>query len=102
MSYQYVAFTREYQQFLVGYFHYCESFSLCVYFSGRIFRHSQQPLITYEKYNVTGTPQNVGGSRSSALLKAHGKLTERPGSILGTTLTSEQVLAGKGTVARIT
>lgn len=41
---------------------------------GRIFRHSQQPLITYEKYNVTGTPQNVGGSRSSALLKAHGAL----------------------------
>lgn len=41
---------------------------------GRIFRHSQQPLITSEKYDVTGTPKNVGGSRSSPLLKAHGAL----------------------------
>ncbi|XP_057649626.1 ferric-chelate reductase 1 [Chionomys nivalis] len=41
---------------------------------GRIFRHPQQPLITYEKYDVTGTPKNVGGSRSSPLLKAHGAL----------------------------
>ncbi|XP_052035312.1 ferric-chelate reductase 1 isoform X2 [Apodemus sylvaticus] len=41
---------------------------------GRIFRHSQQPLITYEKYDVTGPPKNVGGSRSSPLLKAHGAL----------------------------
>lgn len=41
---------------------------------GRIFRHSQQPLITYEKYDVTGTPKNVGGSHSSPLLKAHGAL----------------------------
>lgn len=41
---------------------------------GRIFRHSQQPLITYKKYDVTGPPKNVGGSRSSPLLKAHGAL----------------------------
>ncbi|XP_036046857.1 ferric-chelate reductase 1 [Onychomys torridus] len=41
---------------------------------GRIFRHSQQPLITYRKYDVTGTPKNVGGSHSSPLLKAHGAL----------------------------
>ncbi|XP_038167203.1 ferric-chelate reductase 1 isoform X3 [Arvicola amphibius] len=41
---------------------------------GRIFKHLQQPLITYEKYDVTGTPKNVGGSRSSPLLKAHGAL----------------------------
>ncbi|XP_059120971.1 ferric-chelate reductase 1 [Peromyscus eremicus] len=41
---------------------------------GRIFRHSQQPLITYEKYDVTSTPKNVGGSHSSPLLKAHGAL----------------------------
>lgn len=41
---------------------------------GRIFRHSQQPLITYEKYDVTGTPKNVAGSHSSPLLKAHGAL----------------------------
>ena len=49
---------------------------------GRIFRHSQQPLITYEKYNVTDTPKSVGGSRSSPLLKAHGKLTEHRYCIL--------------------
>ncbi|XP_005357248.1 ferric-chelate reductase 1 [Microtus ochrogaster] len=41
---------------------------------GRIFRHPQQPLITYEKCDVTGTPKNVGGSHSSPLLKAHGAL----------------------------
>ncbi|XP_008831923.1 ferric-chelate reductase 1 isoform X2 [Nannospalax galili] len=41
---------------------------------GRIFKHSQQPLITYEKYDVTGTPRNIGGSHSSPLLKAHGAL----------------------------
>lgn len=42
--------------------------------SGRIYKHSQQPLITYEKHNVTDYPKNVGGSRSLFLLKAHGKL----------------------------
>ncbi|XP_066102891.1 ferric-chelate reductase 1 [Saccopteryx bilineata] len=41
---------------------------------GRIYRHSQQPLITYEKHNVTGDPRDVGGSRSLLLLKAHGAL----------------------------
>ncbi|XP_072824247.1 ferric-chelate reductase 1 isoform X2 [Vicugna pacos] len=41
---------------------------------GRIHKHSQQPLITYEKYNVTGYPQNVGGSHSLLLLKVHGAL----------------------------
>ncbi|XP_012973873.1 ferric-chelate reductase 1 [Mesocricetus auratus] len=41
---------------------------------GRIFRHHEQPLMTYEKYDVTGTPKNVGGSHSSPLLKAHGAL----------------------------
>ncbi|KAB1274399.1 Ferric-chelate reductase 1 [Camelus dromedarius] len=41
---------------------------------GRIHKHSQQPLITYEKYNVTGYPQNVGGSHSLFLLKVHGAL----------------------------
>ncbi|XP_051021792.1 ferric-chelate reductase 1 [Acomys russatus] len=41
---------------------------------GRIFRHLRQPLITYEKYDVTGTPKNVGGSHSLLLLKAHGAL----------------------------
>ncbi|XP_027958006.1 ferric-chelate reductase 1 isoform X2 [Eumetopias jubatus] len=41
---------------------------------GQIYKHSQQPLITYEKYNVTDYPRNVGGSRSFFLLKAHGAL----------------------------
>ncbi|XP_055484195.1 ferric-chelate reductase 1 [Psammomys obesus] len=42
--------------------------------NGRIFRHSRQPLITYEKYDVTGVSKNVGGSHSLPLLKAHGAL----------------------------
>ncbi|KFO26878.1 ferric-chelate reductase 1 [Fukomys damarensis] len=41
---------------------------------GRIYRHSQQPLITHEKHNVTDSPKDVGGSRSSLLLKVHGAL----------------------------
>uniref|UniRef100_A0A8C2S272 Ferric-chelate reductase 1 n=1 Tax=Capra hircus TaxID=9925 RepID=A0A8C2S272_CAPHI len=41
---------------------------------GRIHKHSQQPLITYEKYTVTGDPKNIGGSRSLLLLKVHGAL----------------------------
>ncbi|XP_034873844.1 ferric-chelate reductase 1 isoform X3 [Mirounga leonina] len=41
---------------------------------GQIYKHSQQPLITYEKYNVTDYPRNVGGSHSFFLLKAHGAL----------------------------
>ncbi|XP_029804586.1 ferric-chelate reductase 1 [Suricata suricatta] len=42
--------------------------------NGRIYKHSQQPLITYEKHNVADDPKNVGGSRSLFLLKAHGAL----------------------------
>ncbi|KAM6219830.1 ferric-chelate reductase 1 [Rhynchocyon petersi] len=41
---------------------------------GRIYRHAQQPLITYEKYIVTDSPENIGGSHSLLLLKAHGAL----------------------------
>uniref|UniRef100_G1Q6Q3 Ferric-chelate reductase 1 n=1 Tax=Myotis lucifugus TaxID=59463 RepID=G1Q6Q3_MYOLU len=41
---------------------------------GRIYRHSQQPLITYEKHAVTGDPQDVGASRAPPLLRAHGAL----------------------------
>ncbi|XP_054421018.1 ferric-chelate reductase 1 [Pteronotus mesoamericanus] len=41
---------------------------------GRIYRHSQQPLITDGKYDVTDHPEDVGGSRSPLLLKAHGAL----------------------------
>ncbi|KAM5256023.1 ferric-chelate reductase 1 [Ctenodactylus gundi] len=39
---------------------------------GRISKHSQQPLITQEKHNVTDYPKDIGGSRSSLLLKVHG------------------------------
>ncbi|XP_004635739.1 ferric-chelate reductase 1 [Octodon degus] len=39
---------------------------------GLIYKHSKQPLITYEKHDVTMTPQDVGGSHSSLLLKVHG------------------------------
>uniref|UniRef100_A0A8I4A5K8 Ferric chelate reductase 1 n=1 Tax=Callithrix jacchus TaxID=9483 RepID=A0A8I4A5K8_CALJA len=41
---------------------------------GRIYKHSQQPLITYEKYDVTDSPKNIGGSHSVRLLKVHGAL----------------------------
>ncbi|KAM4871624.1 ferric-chelate reductase 1 [Thomomys bottae] len=41
---------------------------------GRIYKHSKQPLVTYEKYDVTGSARNIGGSHSSLLLKAHGAL----------------------------
>ncbi|XP_037682490.1 ferric-chelate reductase 1 isoform X2 [Choloepus didactylus] len=41
---------------------------------GRIYKHSQQPLITYKKHNVSDYPKNIGGSRSSLLLKVHGAL----------------------------
>ncbi|XP_008584354.1 PREDICTED: ferric-chelate reductase 1, partial [Galeopterus variegatus] len=39
---------------------------------GRVYKHSQQPLITYEKHNVTDYPKNIGGSHSLLLLKVHG------------------------------
>ncbi|XP_027724078.1 ferric-chelate reductase 1 [Vombatus ursinus] len=39
---------------------------------GQIFKHSQQPLITSEKHDVTDHPKNIGGSRSPFLLKVHG------------------------------
>ncbi|XP_072500194.1 ferric-chelate reductase 1-like isoform X2 [Notamacropus eugenii] len=39
---------------------------------GQIYKHSQQPLITSEKHNVTDLPKNIGGSRSPFLLKLHG------------------------------
>ncbi|KAL4674041.1 hypothetical protein H8959_017975 [Pygathrix nigripes] len=41
---------------------------------GRIYKHFQQPLITYEKYDVTDSPKNIGGSHSVLLLKVHGAL----------------------------
>uniref|UniRef100_A0A8D0MX58 Ferric-chelate reductase 1 n=1 Tax=Sus scrofa TaxID=9823 RepID=A0A8D0MX58_PIG len=41
---------------------------------GRIHKHSKQPLITYGKYNVTGSPKNIGGSHSLLILKVHGAL----------------------------
>nr|XP_044994354.1 ferric-chelate reductase 1 isoform X2 [Jaculus jaculus] len=42
--------------------------------AGQILKHSQQPLITYEKYDITDTPKSIGGSRSLPLLKVHGAL----------------------------
>lgn len=47
---------------------------LCHCLGGRIHKHRRQPLITNGIYNVTGLPQDIGGSRSPRLIKAHGKL----------------------------
>ncbi|XP_068095853.1 putative ferric-chelate reductase 1 isoform X2 [Hyperolius riggenbachi] len=41
---------------------------------GAIRRHHRQPLITSKMYNVSGTPEDVGGSRSPLLIKFHGAL----------------------------
>ncbi|OXB66171.1 hypothetical protein ASZ78_012970 [Callipepla squamata] len=41
---------------------------------GLIYKHRRQPLITDRMYNVTGIPQDIGGSRSPRLIKAHGAL----------------------------
>ncbi|XP_063284398.1 ferric-chelate reductase 1 isoform X1 [Pelobates fuscus] len=41
---------------------------------GIISRHLRQPLITSRMYNVTGSPENIGGSRSPLLVKFHGAL----------------------------
>ncbi|KAM8930952.1 putative ferric-chelate reductase 1 [Pelodytes ibericus] len=41
---------------------------------GRIYRHHRQPLMTSRRYNITGIPEDVGGSRSPLLIKYHGAL----------------------------
>ncbi|NXY07399.1 FRRS1 reductase, partial [Pteruthius melanotis] len=41
---------------------------------GLIYKHHRQPLVTNGLYNVTGPPQDIGGSRSPRLIKAHGAL----------------------------
>nr|XP_060629917.1 ferric-chelate reductase 1 isoform X1 [Anolis sagrei ordinatus] len=41
---------------------------------GRIHQHHRQPLITNSKYNVSGPPKDIGGSRSPFLIKIHGAL----------------------------
>ncbi|NWX20953.1 FRRS1 reductase, partial [Aegotheles bennettii] len=41
---------------------------------GLIYKHHRQPLITNRIYNVTGLPQDIGGSRAPRLIKAHGAL----------------------------
>ncbi|NXH19687.1 FRRS1 reductase, partial [Bucco capensis] len=41
---------------------------------GLIYKHLRQPLITNGLYNVTDLPQDIGGSRSPQLIKAHGVL----------------------------
>uniref|UniRef100_A0A8C8R6P2 Ferric chelate reductase 1 n=1 Tax=Pelusios castaneus TaxID=367368 RepID=A0A8C8R6P2_9SAUR len=42
--------------------------------SGLIHKHQQQPLITKGMYNVTGSPKDIGGSRSPLLIKVHASL----------------------------
>ncbi|KAM4722630.1 putative ferric-chelate reductase 1 [Rhinophrynus dorsalis] len=41
---------------------------------GRILRHHRQPLITNKKCNITGSPEDIGGSRSPLLIKFHGAM----------------------------
>ncbi|KAI1236650.1 hypothetical protein IHE44_0014903 [Lamprotornis superbus] len=41
---------------------------------GLIYKHGRQPLVTKGLYNVTGLPQDIGGSRAPSLIKAHGAL----------------------------
>uniref|UniRef100_A0A8D0GTK5 Ferric chelate reductase 1 n=1 Tax=Sphenodon punctatus TaxID=8508 RepID=A0A8D0GTK5_SPHPU len=41
---------------------------------GPIRKHYRQPLITNGMYDVTGSPKDIGGSRSPLLIKAHGAL----------------------------
>lgn len=47
---------------------------LCYCSGGLIYKHHRQPLVTNGLYNVTGLPQDIGGSRAPRLIKAHGKL----------------------------
>uniref|UniRef100_A0A8C3TV41 Ferric chelate reductase 1 n=1 Tax=Catharus ustulatus TaxID=91951 RepID=A0A8C3TV41_CATUS len=42
--------------------------------SGLIHKHHCQPLVTDGLYNITGLPQDIGGSRAPRLIKAHGAL----------------------------
>ncbi|KAG8436782.1 hypothetical protein GDO86_007749 [Hymenochirus boettgeri] len=42
--------------------------------NGQILRHHLQPLITNKMYNITGLPEDVGGSRSPFLIKLHGAI----------------------------
>ncbi|XP_077308977.1 putative ferric-chelate reductase 1 [Lithobates pipiens] len=42
--------------------------------NGLIRRHHRQPLITKKMFNVSGTPEDVGGSRSPILIKFHGAM----------------------------
>lgn len=41
---------------------------------GGIHRHQRQPLITSKMYNVAGSAEDVGGSRSPLLIKFHGAM----------------------------
>nr|XP_014346259.1 PREDICTED: putative ferric-chelate reductase 1 isoform X2 [Latimeria chalumnae] len=41
---------------------------------GVVHRHHHQPLITAKKFNVTGSPESIGGSRSPLIIKTHGAL----------------------------
>ncbi|XP_018428140.1 PREDICTED: ferric-chelate reductase 1 [Nanorana parkeri] len=42
--------------------------------NGMIKRHHRQPLITSKMFNVSGSPKDVGGSRSPVLIKFHGAM----------------------------
>ncbi|XP_040215896.1 ferric-chelate reductase 1 [Rana temporaria] len=42
--------------------------------NGLIRRHHRQPLITNKMFNISGTPEDVGGSRSPILIKFHGAM----------------------------
>ncbi|KAM5126629.1 putative ferric-chelate reductase 1, partial [Mantella aurantiaca] len=42
--------------------------------NGGIRRHHRQPLITSKMLNVSGSPEDVGGSRSPILIKFHGAI----------------------------
>nr|XP_033772069.1 ferric-chelate reductase 1 isoform X1 [Geotrypetes seraphini]XP_033772070.1 ferric-chelate reductase 1 isoform X1 [Geotrypetes seraphini]XP_033772071.1 ferric-chelate reductase 1 isoform X1 [Geotrypetes seraphini] len=44
------------------------------YHDGRISKHQRQPLITSRKYDITASPEDIGGSRSPFIIKVHGAL----------------------------
>ncbi|KAE8610491.1 hypothetical protein XENTR_v10012147 [Xenopus tropicalis] len=41
---------------------------------GLLLRHQRQPLMTNRMYNISGFPEDVGGSRSPLIIKFHGAM----------------------------
>ncbi|XP_029474076.1 putative ferric-chelate reductase 1 [Rhinatrema bivittatum] len=41
---------------------------------GLLSRHNHQPLITSRKFDITASPEDIGGSRSPLIIKVHGIL----------------------------